>query len=138
MTATFGPIGGRVLDPTAIMAIITNSSPYAAALLDVCNDLNIPLAMPTSALQATMAAARPEDRQRLLELPEIAMAVVLDLDLDAAWSAGLLASRAGLPSAHPAAAHATQVGISRGWPVVTKAPDVILALSSDVRTETIP
>jgi hypothetical protein len=131
-----GPIGGRVLDLTAIMAIITRSSPYAAALLDVCNDLNIPLAMPATALQATMAAARPEDRQRLLELPDIA--VVLDLDRDTAWGSGLLAARAGLPSAHPAAAHAVQVGINRGWPVITKAPDVLLALSPDVRTETIP
>jgi hypothetical protein len=135
---TAGSIGGRVLDPTAMMAIITRSSPYAAALLDVCNDLNIALALPTTALQATMAAARPEDRRWLLELADAGICVVVDLDREGAWSAGLLAARAGLPSAHLAAAQAAQIGISRGWPVVTTSPNILLALSSDVRTETIP
>jgi hypothetical protein len=46
---------------------------------------------PTTALQAAWAACPPEDRAWLETLPDTAMAVVLDLDLETPRDAGLLA-----------------------------------------------
>jgi len=131
-------IGGRVLDPTAVMAMAVGDSPYAQALLDVSAQLNIPLAVPASALQAVWQAAEPEHWPWLELLAESATVVVVPLDAESARDAGLLAALSGNPDTHPAATQAALVGIRRGWPVVTRRPDVIQALSGDVRTETIP
>jgi hypothetical protein len=131
-------IGGRVLDPTAVMAMAVGDSPYAQALLDVATQHNIPLAVPATALQAAWQAAAPEHWPWLELLAEAATVVVVPLDDDAARDAGLLAALSGHPDAHPAACHAALVGIRRGWPVVTQRPEVIQVLSGQVRTETIP
>lgn len=130
-------IGGRVLDPTAVMAIVTGSSDYTDALLAVANELGMALGVPATALQAVWASCPPTDRPWLDQLPAASMVLVLDLDEQSAKEAGLLAAHAGMSDVHPAAAHAALIGIRRGWPVVTKQPEVIQALSPDVRTETI-
>lgn len=86
--------------------------------------------------------ARPVDavapRPWLELLTEAATVVVVPLDDEAARDAGLLAALSGHPDTHSAACHAALVGIRRGWPVVTARPEVIQALSGEVRTETIP
>ena len=130
-------IGGRVLDPTAVMAVIEHT-PYTDAMLAVANETNMALGVPTTALQSVWANCASAEREWLDQLPHAAMVVVLPLDVDTARDAGLLAARAGMPEVHLAAAHATLVGIRRRWPVLTRRPDIIQALSSDVRTETIP
>jgi predicted nucleic acid-binding protein len=71
-------------------------------------------------------------------LTDAATVVIVPLDDEAARDAGLLAALSGHPDTHPAACHAAAVGIGRGWPVVTRRPEVIQALSGEVRTETIP
>jgi predicted nucleic acid-binding protein len=131
-------IGGRVLDPTAVLALISGQSEYMQALTFVSTDLGFTLAVPATALQAAWAGAQPHEQAWLDVLPQGPTVVVLDLDQDAAKAAGLLAAQAGTPTAHPAAAHAALIGLQRQWPVVTTSPDVLLALSADVRTETIP
>lgn len=131
-------IGGRVLDGTAVSAMAAGTSDHADALLAVANELGIPLAVPTTALQAAWQGCEPADRHWLDQLPLASMMVVLDLDADAARRAGVLAADAALPGAAAASAHAAVIGLDRGWPVVTLEPDVILALSPDLRTETIP
>jgi hypothetical protein len=120
------------------MAMAVGNSPYAQALLDVATQHNIPLALPATALQAVWQAVEPEHWPWLELLSDAATVVVVPLDDEAARDAGLLAALSGHPDTHPAAAHAALVGIQRGWPVVTKRPDVVQALSGDVRTETIP
>ena len=130
-------IGGRVLDPTAVMAMAVGDSPYAQALLDIATQMNIPLAIPATALQAAWAAAEPDAWPWLDLLPEAATVIVLPLDEQSAKDSGLLAALSGNPSTHPSASHAALVGLGRSWPVVTKRPEVIQALSADVRTETI-
>lgn len=131
-------IGGRVLDATAVHAIVTGSSEYAQALLTVATDLGIPLAVPATALQAAWQEADPKARPWLDLLPEAATVVVLDLTAQVARDAGLLAADSGHPGAPASAGHAVAVALERSWPVVTRHPDVLLALSPDVRTETIP
>jgi hypothetical protein len=131
-------IGGRVLDPTAVAAIVSGTSDYADALLAVANDLGITLGLPATALQPAWANCPPADRPWLDQLPDAAMVVVLDLDQETAKDAGLLAAGARMPEVHLAASHAALTGIRRGWPVVTRRPDVIQALSGAVTTETMP
>jgi hypothetical protein len=120
------------------MAMAVGDSPYAQALLDIATEMNIPLAIPATALQAAWAAAEPDAWPWLDLLPEAATVIVLPLDEQSAKDSGLLAALSGNPSTHPSASHAALVGIGRNWPVVTKSPEVIQALSADVRTETIP
>ena len=131
-------IGGRVLDPTAVMAMAVGGSPYAQALLDVATQLNIPLAVPAVALEAAWQAAEPEHWPWLELLAEAATVIVVPLDAEQARDAGLLAALSGNPGVHPGAPHSVLVGIRRGWPVVTQRPDMIQSLSGDVRTETMP
>lgn len=131
-------IGGRVLDGTVVTAIAAGTSDYADALLAVANELGIPLAVPTTALQAAWQVVAPTDRHWLEQLPLASMTVVLDLDAGTAHRAGVLAADAGLPATPAASSHAAAVGLDRGWPVVTREPDLLLALSGDLRTETMP
>ena len=131
-------IGGRVLDPTAVMAMAIGDSPYAQALLDVATQMNIPLAVPAVALQAAWQAAEPEHWPWLELLTEAATVIVVPLDAEQARDAGLLAALSGNPDVHPAASHSALIGVRRGWPIVTRRPNVIQGLSSDVRTETMP
>jgi hypothetical protein len=131
-------IGGRVLDPTAVLALISGQSEYMQALTYVSADLGIPLAVPATALQSAWAGAQSHEQTWLDVLPEGPTVVVLELDQAAAKGAGLLAAQSGHPTAHPAATHAALIGLQRQWPVVTTSPDILLALSPDVRTETIP
>jgi hypothetical protein len=114
------------------------TSEYADALLAVATELGLTLAAPAAALLTARQHVEPHNRPWLAQLSEAARAVVVDLDADGARDAGLLCAASGNPDAHPALAHAALVGIQRSWPVVTTVPDSVLALSSDVRTETIP
>jgi hypothetical protein len=135
-------ITGKVLDTSAVLDISTGASIYGQALLRISNQLGTTLAVPM-ATYSTAWQVSTDDQERLwLDLlvdddaePSI---VVLPLDASHARASGLLAAGAGQPNAPQGTVHAAQLAIERSWPVVTKTPDAVLALSSDVRTETIP
>jgi hypothetical protein len=131
-------IGGRVLDSTAVRAIASGDSEYAAALLAVATELGITLAVPATALEEAWRWSTPAERPWLELLTQASPVVVLDLDAAAARETGLLASDAGHPQSEPATAQSVVVALQRDWPVVTRYPDAVLLLSSKVRTETIP
>jgi hypothetical protein len=131
-------IGGRILDPTAVLAAVSGVSDYMQAVMYFVDDMNIPLAVGTTALQTAWAHAEPNKRAWLDVLTEGPTVVVLNLDEAAAKAAGMLAAQSGNPDVHLAAAHAVLIGLQRQEPVITTAPDLLLALSADVRTETIP
>lgn len=131
-------IGGRVLDATAVRAIASGESEYAAALLAVATELGITLAVPATALEEAWRWSTPADRPWLELLEQASPVVVIDLDAPAARASGLLAADAGQPQSEPATAQAVVTALHRDWPVVTRYPDAALRLSSAVRTETIP
>ena len=131
-------IGGKVLDSTAVLAIAAGTSDYTDALMVVANQLGITLAVPTTAFQTAWQVVAARDGPWLEQLPAASMIVMLDLDTATAREAGQMAAHAGRPAAHLAAAHAAQIGVTRGWPVVTRSPQTLLVLSRDVITETIP
>jgi predicted nucleic acid-binding protein len=131
-------IGGRVLDSTAVRAIASGESEYAAALLAVATELGITLAVPAAALEEAWRWSVPAERPWLELLAQASPVVVLDLDAAAARTTGLLASDAGQPQSAPATAQSAVVALQRDWPVVTRDPDAVLLLGSTLRTETIP
>jgi hypothetical protein len=131
-------IGGRVLDPTAVLAAVSGTSTYMEAVMHVADELNIPLAVGTTALQTAWAHAEPDQRIWLDVLTEGPTVVVLDLNEASARDAGLISAQSGNPDVHLAAAQSVLIGLQRQWPVVTASPDLLLALSPEIRTETIP
>lgn len=131
-------IGGRVLDSTAVRAIASGESEYAAALLAVATEMGITLAVPATALEEAWRWSTQSERPWLELLAQASPVVVIDLDAAAARETGLLASDASQPQSEPATAQSVAVALQRDWPVVTRYPDAVLLLSSKVRTETIP
>lgn len=135
-------ITGKVLDTSAVLDISTGASIYGQTLLRISNQLGMTLAIPMVTYSSAWQVSTGDQERLWLDLlvdddaePSI---VLLPLDAPHARTSGLLAAAAGRPDAPLGTVHAAQVAIERSWPVVTKAPDAVLALSSDVRTETIP
>jgi predicted nucleic acid-binding protein len=135
-------ISGKILDTSAVLDISTSASIYGQALLRISNQLGVTLAVPMVTYSAAWQASTGDEERMWLDLladndaePSI---VVLPLDAPHARAAGLLAASAGQPHAQQGTVHAAQVAIERSWPVVTRTPDAVLALSPNVRTETLP
>ena len=135
-------ITGKILDTSAVLDISASTSIYGQALLRISNQLGMTLAVPMVTYSAAWQACPGHAARMWLDLlidddaePSI---VVLPLDAPHARAAGLLAAGAGQPHAQQGTVHAAQVALERGWTVVTRTPDALLALSPEVRTETLP
>jgi hypothetical protein len=129
-------IGGRVLDPTAIIDIGSGRSEYGQALVDMAIDLGVVLALPAAALMEAWAGIAPAAWGRLNGFVQLSVVVVVDLDGVAARITGVMASRAGQPAC--GLAHAVHVAQTRGWPVVTRDREALLALDPRVPFESLP
>jgi hypothetical protein len=132
-------VSGRVLTSSAIVDIATDRSVYGRAFLVAAVELGMTLATPATALLQAWATVPPQARA-LLELFVDAPAVVVD-DLGAS-----VASRVGV-RAYPAyqaglldiaAAHAVDVAIACGLPILTAQPDPLRAIDPDVEIEELP
>lgn len=132
-------MSGRVLTSSAIVDIATDRSVYGRAFLVAAVELGMTFPTPSTALLQAWAAVPPEARA-LLELFLDAPAVVVE-DLSAS-----VADRAGV-RAHPAhqtgrldvaAAHAVDVAITRGLPILTAEPGPLRAIDPDVEIEELP
>lgn len=132
-------MSGRVLTASAILDIATDRSVYGRAFLVAAVELGMVFPTPSTALVQAWAAIPPETRA-LMELFLDAPAVVVE-ELDAS-----VASRAGV-RAHPAyqaghfdvaAAHAVDVALTRGLPILTAEPDPLRAIDPDVEIEELP
>lgn len=132
-------MSGRVLDSSAILDIATGASVYGRAFLVAAVELGMTLPTPSTALLAAWAAVPPPERA-LLELFLDAPAVVVEeLGAAAAAAAGVRAHEAhetGLLDV--AAAHAVQVALDRGLPVLTAAPAALRAVDPGVEIEELP
>jgi len=132
-------VSGRVLTCSAILDITTDRSVYGRAFLVAAVELGMTFPTPSTALLQAWATVPPEARA-LLELFLDAPAVIVE-DLGAST-----ASRAGV-RAHPAhqtgsfdvaAAHAVDVAITRGLPILTAEPGPLRAIDPDVEIEELP
>jgi hypothetical protein len=132
-------VSGRVLTSSAIVDIATDRSIYGRAFLVAAVELGMIFLTPSTALLQAWAAVPPQARA-LLELFLDAPAVVVE-DLGAS-----VADRAGV-RAHPAhqtgrvdvaAAHAVDVAITRGLPILTAEPGPLRAIDPDVEIEELP
>lgn len=130
-----------MLDTSAVLDIATGDSIYGQALLAISNQLGATLAVPivtfSAAWQSSTTPTRPWLDLMISEDAEPSV-VIVPVDVARARGAGLLAADAGHPDTPQGAVHAAHLALERQWPVVTKAPDTLLALSTEVRTETIP
>jgi hypothetical protein len=129
-------IGGKVLDPTAVLDVATGRSIYGRALVDVALRTGIVLAVPAVALMEAWAGSTPEGRPLLSALRSLPVVVLEPLDGEAAEAVGLLAASRGRPAT--GAAQAVMVAQRRGWSVVTGDADAILALDPHVGFESLP
>lgn len=132
-------MSGRVLTSSAIIDIATDRSVYGRAFLVAAVELGMTFPTPSTALLQAWAAVPPEARA-LLELFLDAPAVIVE-DLGASTAA-----RAGV-HAHPAhqtgsfdvaAAHAVDVAITRGLPILTAEPGPLRSIDPDVEIEELP
>jgi hypothetical protein len=129
-------IGGRVLDPTAVLDFATGRSIYGRALVDVAVRTGIILAVPTAALMEAWAGATPDSRPLLAMLRGLPVVVIEPLDGESAEGVGQLAAERGRPAS--GVAHAVYVARRRGWSVVTGDPDAVLGLDPHIGFESLP
>jgi hypothetical protein len=132
-------IAGKVLDPSAALAVAAGRTQYAHALLRTSLNIGIVLVLPAAALAEAWARADPADRPLLEEFAEhLAVVVVEPLTASDAGPVGLLRRAAGDAAADLGTAQAVHVGLQRGWPVVTAVPDLVRALDPGVAVDELP
>ena len=129
-------IGGRVLDPTAILDISTGRSLYGRTMVDVALRLGIVLAVPAVALMEAWAGTDRDSRPLLVEFRALPVVVLEHLDGESAEAVGGLAADRGGPAS--GVAHAVWVARRRGWSVITGDPDAVLALDPHIGFESLP
>jgi hypothetical protein len=129
-------IGGKVLDPAAVLDIATGRSLYGRAVVDVALQSGIVLAVPAAALMEAWAGAPPAGRPLLARLRTLPVVVLEPLDGEAAEAVGVLAADRGRPAS--GVAHAVYVARRRGWSLVTGDPDAALALDPHLSFESLP
>lgn len=129
-------IGGRVLDPAALLDMATGRTIYGRALVDAALQEGIVLAAPAVALMEAGAGTTPEGRRLLSLFRRLPIVVLEPLDGEAAEAVGILASERGRPAG--GVAHAVYVARRRGWGVVTGDPDALLALDPHLPFESLP
>ncbi|MDT0304966.1 hypothetical protein [Streptomonospora wellingtoniae] len=133
-------IGGRVLDTTALTDYATGRI-YARALVGAAQRSGaLVLAVPAAALLAARAQLSEPARAVLRELVALAPAVVDELTAETAGRCGDLSARARArpPGETVDAAHVAFSARTRGWPVVTAAPERLLALDAALQIERLP
>ena len=111
-------IGGRVLDVTAIVGFSTGESVYTEALVMTAIEENIVLTIPSAALVRAAALILPGHELGLDVLLGLPCTVVDTLDTAQARTIGVV--------------YCAQ---RRGWPVVTRDPQPLLALDSSIEIE---
>lgn len=129
-------IGGRVLDPTAVLDIATGRSIYGRALVDVALQTGIVLAVPAAALMEAWAGSPAAGRPFLVRLRALPVVVLEHLDGESAEAVGLLAAERSRPAS--GVAHAVHVARRRGWSIVTGDPEAVLALDPHIGFESLP
>jgi hypothetical protein len=132
-------VSGRVLTSSAIVDIATGRTVYGRAFLVAAVELGMTLPTPATSLLTAWAAV-PEAARPLLELFLDSPAVVVeDLSSPAAGSAGVRAHQAySAGQFDPAAAHAVEVAMVRGFPILTADPYPLRAIDQDVEVEELP
>lgn len=132
-------IGGRVLDPSALLDLASGRTVYARALVSTAVQVGLVLAVPAVALAEAWAEVEPAGRPFLNLLEDRAVVLVDALTDSAARSVGLLVAESD-PAVRSTlgTAHAVQVALTRGWPVVTGRPATIKALHPDVTLDALP
>jgi hypothetical protein len=133
-------IAGRVLDASAVLDLTRGSTVYAATLLSVATDLAMPMVIPTTALQQTWHALEPEQHVFLELLLGLGVVILDHLDPAAARESGIGSHRSATPEWRWSAsqAHSAQCARTRGWPVLTRAPEQLLALDPHLQIEGMP
>ncbi len=129
-------IGGKVLDPTAILDISLHRSWYGRTVVDVALRLGIVLAVPAAALMEAWAGSSRESRPLLVEFRSLPIVVLEHLDGESAEAVGQLAADRARPAS--GVAHAVYVARRRGWDVITGDPDAVLALDPHIGFESLP
>jgi hypothetical protein len=114
-------VSGRILTSSVIIDIATDRSVYGRAFLMAAVELEMIFPTPSTALLQAWAAVPPEARA-LLELFLDAPAVIVeDLGASTAGRAGVHAHPAHQTgSVDVAAAHALDVAITRGLPILNR------------------
>jgi hypothetical protein len=134
-------IGGKVLDPSAVVRIVTGDSIYGQALVSVAIDVGIVLDIPAAALATAWMLTPPAAYPALDALCELSVAVLDPLDSPAAREAGLMAAgHDGTVTGRTSlgTAHAITAARDRGWPVVTADRELVLALEPRADLESLP
>ena len=132
-------MSGRVLTCSAILDIATDRSVYGRAFLVAAVELGMTFPTPSTALLQAWATVPPEARA-LLELFMDAPAVIIeDLGASTAGRASVRAHPAHQTGSFDVAtAHAVDVAITRGLPILTAEPGPLRAIDPDVEIEELP
>lgn len=130
---------GRVLDHTAIVDIITDTSIYGRAFLVAAVESGTILKTPSVALLHAWAAV-PDSARALLELFLDAPSVEVEpLDAVGATRAGVRAHAAHLVGAFDAgAAHTVDIARQHGYAILTTDPTPLRAIDPDIAIEELP
>jgi len=135
-------IGGKVLDPSAVIRIVTGDSIYGQALVSVAIDAGVVLNIPATALATAWMLIPTSAHAALDALCDVAVIVHDSLDAPAARDVGLMAATDHGDSPGSVTtlgtAHAITVARDRGWPVVTADRELVLALDAHATLESLP
>ena len=130
-------IGGRVLAPDALADAAAGKTVYTRVLVQVAVQEGVVLSAPAGALAEAWAHTGVAD-QPFLDLLTGRSVVVSDaLAGDDAAAVGELAARGG-DRHRIGMAHAVQVALARGWPLVTGEAGTAAAMSDAVEIEELP
>lgn len=105
-------IGGRILDASAVVAVVSGSSVYAAALVWTAVEEGIVLVLPATAVAAAWSGLSEQHHEVLDVLLRLPVTVVDDL------TAGR-AREVGVTGGEQLVAHAVLCCRDRRWPLVT-------------------
>ena len=135
-------IGGVVLDTSALQYIAAGSTIYGQAFVAAASSRGVILLVPSTCLSqvwSTAPAAALPLLELLLDLPVV---VVDDMDATAARGAGLGLREANLAPdvalTMTAEAHVVRAATSRGWRVLSRGPERLWAIDSNLVIETPP
>ncbi|HEY6424150.1 MAG TPA: hypothetical protein VIY28_13060 [Pseudonocardiaceae bacterium] len=132
-------MSGRVLTSSAIVDIATDRSVYGRAFLVAAVELGMTFPTPSTSLLQAWAAVPPQARALLDLFLDAPAVVVEDLGPSVAGRAGVRAHAAHQAGRFDvAAAHAVDVAITRGFPILTAEPGPLRAIDPDVEIEELP
>ena len=129
---------GKVLDTSAILDIAARRSLYGQALVDTALRDGSLLSVPAAALMEAWAGVDPTiaGQAPLVLLRALPVVMVEHLDGETAEAVGAMAAHQSAPAS--GVAHAVYVARHRGWTIVTRDPDAVIALDPQAAFEPLP